>query len=94
MKVSEITIDTLKNYIRIDTGDDDLLLAAELAGIKSYIKGYTGLDDVGMDSTEDFPLAVLALCSELYDNRQFTVDKSTVNPIIKSILDMYSINLL
>lgn len=94
MKVSEITIEELKAYIRIDTDDDDLILAIILAGVKSYIKGYTGLDDAAIDGKEDFTLVVWALCSEMYDNRQFTVDKDKVSPVIKSILDLYSINLL
>ena len=94
MKPSEVTVDILKNYIRIDTTDDDGLLAIELAGVKAYIKGQTGLDDAGMDTKEDLTLAVLVLCSEMYDNRQFTVDKTAVNPIVKSAIDMHSINLL
>ncbi|KZL93551.1 phage gp6-like head-tail connector protein [Clostridium magnum DSM 2767] len=94
MKVSEITIENLKEYIKIDTNEEDVFLQSILLGSKAYIKGYTGLDDVKVDEKEDLSLVVYVLCSELYDNRQYTVDKDKVNPVIKSILDMYSINLL
>ena len=94
MKVSEITLENLKEYMRVDVNDEDTFIGSVLIGAKAYIKGYTGLDDVGIDEKEDLSLVVYVLCSEMYDNRQYTVDKVTINPIIKSILDMHSINLL
>ncbi len=94
MKVSEISLDDIKNYIRIDTNDDDIFLDAVLSGSKSFVKSYTGLDDIKIDEKEDLSLPVFVLCAEMYDNRQFTVDKANINPIIQSILDMHSINLL
>lgn len=94
MKVSEITLDDIKSYIRLDTDNDDIFLNAVLSGSKSFVKSYTGLDDMKMDEKEDLALPVFVLCAEMYDNRQFTVDKGIINPIVKSILDMHSINLL
>lgn len=94
MKVSEITLDDIKSYIRLDTDNDDIFLNAVLSGSKSFVKSYTGLDDMKMDEKEDLALPVFVLCAEMYDNRQFTVDKGIINPIVKSILDMHSMNLL
>ena len=94
MKASEITLESLKEYMRVDSDDEDTFITSILSGAKAYIKGYTGLDDVAIDEKEDLSLVVYVLCSEMYDNRQYTVDKATINPIIKSILDMHSINLL
>lgn len=94
MKVSEITLDDIKNYIRIDSDNEDVFLNAVLLGSKSFIKSYTGLDDEKIDEKEELVLSLFVLCAEMYDNRQYTVDKSTLNPIAKSILDMHSINLL
>lgn len=94
MKVSEVTIENIKSYIKIDNTDEDIFISSILSGAKAYIKSYTGLDDAGVDLKEDLSLVVYVLCSEMYDNRQYTVDKGTINPIIKSILDMHSINLL
>lgn len=94
MRVSEVTLEDIKAYLRLDTDDDDAFLTAVLNGSKSFIKSYTGLDDEKIEEKEDLTLPVFVLCAELYDNRQFTVDKGTLNPIIQSILDMHSVNLL
>lgn len=94
MKVSEITAENLKQYMRVDTNDEDSFIETILVGAKAYIKGYTGLEDTTIEEKEDLSLVIYVLCSEMYDNRQYTVEKATINPIIKSILDMHSINLL
>ena len=94
MKVSDITLDDIKTYIRLDSNDEDTFLEAVLNGSKSFVKSYTGLDDEKIDEKEDLTLPIFVLCAEMYDNRQFTVDKANLNPIIQSILDMHSVNLL
>lgn len=94
MKVSEITLDDIKTYIKIDNDDEDNFLNAVLVDSKSFIKSYTGLDYDKIDEKEDLTLPIFVLCAEMYDNRQFTVNKGTLNPIIQSILDMHSVNLL
>ena len=94
MKISEVTLEDIKDYIRVDSDDEDKFLNSILIGSKAYIKSYTGLDLNKMDEKEDLSIVLFILCSELYDNRQYTVDKSNVNPIVQSILDMHSINLL
>ncbi|EDT75850.1 head-tail connector protein [Clostridium butyricum] len=94
MKVSEMTLDDIKNYIRLDSDDDDSFLDAVLIGAISFIRSYTGLTDAQIDEKEELTLPVYVLCAEMYDNRQFTIDKGTLNPIIKSILSMHCVNLL
>ena len=94
MKVSEITINEVKEYIRIDTNEEDILLNTILIGSKAFIKAYTGLTDAEVDEKEDLTLVVYILCSEMHENRQYTVEKININPIIQSILDMHSVNLL
>jgi uncharacterized phage protein (predicted DNA packaging) len=94
MIISEITIQDLKEYARVSHNEDDYLFTSILAACKSYIKGYTGLSDEVMDQKEDITMAVFVLSNELYDNRAFTVQDSKVNTVIKSILDMHSVNLL
>ena len=94
MKVSDITLDDIKTYIRLDSNDEDTFLEAVLNGSKSFVKSYTGKKKKKIDEKEDLILPIFVLCAEMYDNRQFTVDKGTLNPIIQSILDMHSVNLL
>jgi N12 class adenine-specific DNA methylase len=94
MRISEITILDLKNYLHVYHTEDDNLLSAILAASKTFVKKYTGLSESSLDISEDLSMAVFILASELYDNRSYTVDNANVNPVIQTILDMHSINLL
>lgn len=94
MKISEITIPDLKNYAHVYHAEDDELFNNILIACKAYIKSYTGLDDLKMDEKEDMTMALFVLSNELYDNRTFTVQDNKANFVIKSILDMHSVNLL
>lgn len=94
MKVSDVTEEVIKQYANIYHDEDDNLISSILTAAKSYIKNYTGLSDEQMDQKEDLTIALMVLCNDMYDNRAFTVEDSKVNSVIKSILDMHSINLL
>lgn len=96
MKISEITIQDLMNYAREDNNEAEVIKTFEaiLIACKSYIKGYTGLTDAQMDTKEDLTIALQVLANDMYDNRAMTVQNDKVNTVIKSILDMHSINLL
>ena len=95
-KVSEITVVDLGNYLRIVelSPEDEKALATMLNASKDFIKSYTGLDDEGMDSHVDLITVVFVLCSDMYDNRAYYVDKSNINNIVESILNLHSVNLL
>jgi hypothetical protein len=105
MKISEVTIQHLKDYARVSHGDDDTLFTAILVACKKFISNYTGLplaDDPettdvienNCDAHEDLTIVLMILSNEMYDNRAFTVQENKVNTVIKSILDMHSVNLL
>ena len=91
---SKLNIDILKEYLRLDSDDDNKLLEMILIASKGFVKSYTGLDETALESIEEITVAILALSAEMYDNRQFTVDKDNINPVIKTILGMHSVNLL
>ena len=94
MKISELTISDLKNYLHVYHSEDDKLLSAILIASKAFVKNYTGLEESTLDISEDLSMAVFILASDLYDNRLYTVDSANVNPVIQAILNMHSINLL
>lgn len=98
MRASEITMKDLCRQIRTEeayiTEDDRKHLEILLRAATEYVKSYTGLDDAAIDTHEDITIAVLVLVSDMYDNRQMTVDKSNVNRVVDTILGMYCINLL
>lgn len=96
MKISEVTSQDLLDYMRISLPDesDVNLIINLMVGVKAYIKGYTGLDDATLDSKEDLTIVYMIIINEMYSNREYTVDNDKVNVVAKSILNMYSVNLL
>lgn len=96
MKISELTIAELMNYAHEYTDDESIqrLFSSILVASKSFVKSYTGLNDEQIDLIPDLTIALMILANELYDNRALTVQNEKVNPAVKTILDMHSINLL
>lgn len=95
-KVSEITVDEIKTYLRIsDISDkDEKYLETMKKIIIDYIKNNTGLEDDDMDKYSDLVAVFYVLCQDLYDTRSYYVDNNNVNVMVQSILDMHSRNLL
>lgn len=94
MTVSELTVDMVKEYLRVDTNADNTLLTVILAAAKRYCAQYTGLTIADLDDYEDMPLAVLAVCADMYEVRQVTLNGTQLNPVTAQILGTYSTNLL
>ena len=93
--MSEITILEAKEHLRIDDNYDDVMINNYLNMAKNYVLKYTGLNKEKADEEEDLSFAVLAIVGEFYENRINSVTSQTkINPMVKSILDMHSINYL
>ena len=96
MKISEITLDTIKEYINAPE-EDDKNIQMLFDASKQFILGRTGIEEDKLDNYEDLTMALLVLCSDFYDQRQFMLDSNNgvpVNAIVESILNMHSFNLL
>lgn len=90
-KVSEITIQDIAEYIRLDEiGDaEEKQLSTFLTVAKDYIKNYTDLED--LDEYADLVIVVLILCQDMHDNRAMYIDdKSKPNKVVQTILDMHT----
>ena len=95
MKISEITLVEAKEHLRIDDDYDSLVIEKYLKMAKNYVLKYTGLNKEKADEEEDLSFAVLAIVGEFYENRINSVTSQTkINPMVRSILDMHSINYL
>ena len=101
MKVSEITIDDIADYIRLsevsDNDKKELLTYLNIA--KNFISNYTGIqissdieEEETLDSHEDFIIVVYILCQDMYDNRSLYVDSKSINKTVQTILDMHTRN--
>lgn len=95
-KVSDITVTDVTDYIRIPevTDEDIALLTTALNVAKEFVKSYTGLDAEGMDAHQDLVIVIYVLCQSMYDDRAYYVDKSNLNNVVESILNLHSTNLL
>lgn len=97
MKISEVDLNTIKAYCRVETTvEDDIFTAIREAAVQ-FIQSQTGMDAAQCDEKEDLTIALLMLCADLYDNRNYTNFSSKemqVNPAAKAIIDQYCLHLL
>ena len=93
MKVSEIGIDNLVEYMRLDDYEEDEIEPL-LTASKAFIRSYTELSDEEIDDHEDFYIVVMILCQDMYDNRVLYPDKNNLNRVVDTILGMHRKNLL
>lgn len=97
MKVSDITVNDIVDYCRIEEpSEDDLrFISQAMEAAKAYIRSYTGLDNDRIDLHEDFIIVVYILVQDMYDNRSMFYDKHiALNNTVETILGMHSVNLL
>ena len=97
-KVSDITYEDVASYLHldVDVNDTDTIntLKTLLRVAKKYIEQYTGRNTAELDAFEDFVIAVLVLCQDMWDNRAMYVDYSNPNRVVESILGLHQVNLL
>lgn len=96
IKVSDITVTDVTDYLRIPeiTPDVISLLTSALNVAKEFVKSYTGLDDNGMDAHEDLVIVIYVLCQSMYDDRSYYIDKSNINNVVESILNLHCVNFM
>ena len=97
MKLSEIDVSFVKEYLRQDGDEDDKLVGAILEGAKDYIVKYTGQSIEQLEESEDLTIAILVLCAEFYDNRTISVNERInlrINSMLESLMGRYSVNLI
>ena len=101
MKVSEITVENIANYLRLTeiSEEDNKNIELFLNIAKNYIENYTGIPQKSedeeaetLDTYSDFVIVVYILCQDMYDNRCMYVDGKNINNTVKTILDMHTRN--
>ncbi len=95
LRVSEVDTNKLADYLRLDEGEyTDTELEIILSAATAYIRSYTGLDDIQIEEHEDFTIALMVLCQDMYENKSMYVERNNVNKVVETILGMHCINLL
>ena len=101
MKVSEITVNDIANYLRLSEISEEEKKNIELFLYiaRNYIENYTGIPQKSedekaetLDTYPDFIIVVYVLCQDMYDNRVMYVDGKNINNSIRTILDMHTRN--
>ena len=96
MKISEITVKDVEEFLRLEPEMySEQMMEAVMKAAENYILNYTGLSKERADEKEDFYIAYMVLCQDMFDNRTMYVDyKKNVNKVVESILAMHCVNLL
>ena len=107
MKVSELATSVICQQIRENMDElseaERMQIDLYLAAAVQYVKSATGIygtdepDSNGrrLDDYEDLTVAVLALISDMYDNRSAQVDsKMSANRTVQEIIGRYRFNLV
>ena len=92
MKISEVTLTEVKSYLRITDTDDDSLLEIILAAATSYILSFTALTAEEADLIPELSIALMCLCSDMYDVRTSQASNDKQNPIVSTVLNMHRRN--
>lgn len=94
MKLSETGLTEIKDYCGVTDTDSDNILNGLRSAAVSFILNQTGLTAAEAENYDDLSVALLVLVYDMYLNRTYSADKSTVNPIVQSILSEHARNLL
>lgn len=97
MKLSELDLPLVKDYLRQDGNEDDKLIQVIIEASKSYICNYTGQSIEQLEEYEDVIIAVLVLIAEFYDNRTINVNDRLnlrMNSMLEGLLGRHSVNLI
>jgi NADH:ubiquinone oxidoreductase subunit C len=98
MRVSEVDEQVLAEYARLDDPSETELneLKRMRDSAVAMIVSYTGLEEEKLDSYEDITQALFVLVMDMFDNRNLLVDykNTNINPAVRTILNLHSVNLL
>ena len=97
MKVSEIDIEKIGEFLRLDSDvveQEASFLETIREAAVSYVSHRLALSDEDLDDYPDISMAVLVLCQDFYDNRTIYSERSYSNKVVDAIINMYARNLI
>ena len=94
MKISTLNLLSIKQYLRIDTDEDDELLGGIMGAAEGLIVSLTGLPAEAVRDISEMGYAFLCICQQMYDVRDMTVSKDSLNPIVQQIIYAHAVNYL
>ena len=94
MKISTLNLPSVKQYLRIDTDEDDEILGGIMDAAEGLIVSLTGLSAEAVRDISEMGYAFLCICQQMYDVRDMTVSKDSLNPIVQQIIYAHAVNYL
>lgn len=94
MKLSEVTLDVIRDFCGISDTDNNTLLQACFRAAVAYAVGYTGHTEAELDEYEDIPNAVMILTNDYFLFRYSGMGNDKPNPAVEHILSMHCVNFL
>ena len=94
MKISTLNLSSVKGYLRIDTEEDDELLGGIMDAAEGLIVSLTGLSAEVVRDIPEMGYAYLCICQQMYDVRDMTVAKDSLNPIVQQRIYAHAVNYL
>jgi len=77
IKITDLDLNEVKNYLRVDHEDDDLLINTMLIASKSYIQSYLNKKfSEYVEIPDEFTIACLSLISHWYERREIQSEKA------------------
>lgn len=93
VKVTDLDLEMVKNYLRIDYDYDDAFISTILSSSKSFIQYYLNKKFSDFEELPDeFTIACLAICGHWYENRKIESSGAAmkeISYIFSGILDMH-----
>ena len=92
MKLSEVTLNEVKNYMSVYFDEDDYLIEnIIMPSAKAYISSITKRTLEELDNYPEITATFLVVCLHLYDNRGMVLDgEFAVNEFLKQSLGMHT----
>lgn len=76
-KITELDLAAVKEYLRVDGEEEDLLISTFLISAKSFIQTYLRQSfDEFEELPEEFTIACLAIIAHWYETRAIATEKS------------------
>ena len=96
VKVTDLDLALVKEYLKVDFEDDDVLITTMLYGARSFIQSYLNrkfTDWTTDELPDEFTIAALAIIAHWYDTRAVTPDKSLTKDelpyVFAGLLDLH-----
>lgn len=90
IKLSQLDLAFVKDFLKIDYDDDDKELELYIRASYSYIQNNTRLSTEELDEKADLLVVALQLISHFYDNKSIKVSQgSNIDKMFTSILRQY-----